>query len=78
MYDRCFFSCGGIGDHSVRRTICSSVSASTDGLQPNHLLGIGDPKSIDLCLPMGFDTFDSAFPTRAARHGTIFTRYSKG
>jgi hypothetical protein len=44
-------------------------------LQPNHLLGIGDLESVELCLPMGFDTFDSAFPTRAARHGTVFTQY---
>lgn len=39
--------------------------------RPNHLLGIGDLTSIDACIPLGVDTFDSAFPTRAARHGSI-------
>ena len=25
-------------------------------------------------VPLGIDTFDSCFPTRVARHGTLFTR----
>jgi len=41
--------------------------------KPNHLLGIGDLPSIDFCIPLGIDTFDSSYPTRAARHGTVFT-----
>jgi queuine tRNA-ribosyltransferase len=36
---------------------------------PTHLLGIGDLESIKRCLPLGIDTFDSSYPTRAARHG---------
>ena len=36
--------------------------------KPNHLLGIGDLESIDNCIPLGIDTFDSSYPTRAARH----------
>lgn len=40
---------------------------------PNHLLGIGDLASIDACVPLGIDTFDSSYPTRAARHGIVFT-----
>jgi queuine tRNA-ribosyltransferase len=42
--------------------------------KPNHLLGIGDLESIDLCVPLGIDTFDSSYPTRAARHGVLLTR----
>ena len=41
--------------------------------KPNHLLGIGDLESIDLCVPLGIDTFDSSYPTRAARHGVLLT-----
>lgn len=40
---------------------------------PNHLLGIGDLTSIDRSIPLGIDTFDSSYPTRAARHGILFT-----
>jgi queuine tRNA-ribosyltransferase len=40
----------------------------------NHLLGIGDLPSIKECIPLGIDTFDSSHPTKAARHGLIFTK----
>lgn len=43
---------------------------------PNHLLGIGDLPSIERSIPLGIDTFDSSYPTRAARHGVLLT--SKG
>ena len=42
--------------------------------KPNHLLGIGDLPSLEQCIPYGIDTFDSSYPTRAARHGVVFTR----
>lgn len=41
--------------------------------KPNHLLGIGDLPSIDRSIPLGIDTFDSSYPTRAARHGILLT-----
>jgi queuine tRNA-ribosyltransferase len=41
--------------------------------KPNHLLGIGDLESIEPCVSLGIDTFDSSHPTRCARHGLLFT-----
>lgn len=41
---------------------------------PNHLLGIGDLESLHQCIPLGIDTFDSSYPTRAARHGLLLTK----
>lgn len=41
--------------------------------KPNHLLGIGDLASIERCIPLGIDTFDSSYPTRSARHGVLLT-----
>lgn len=41
--------------------------------KPNHLLGIGDLKSMTECVKLGIDTFDSSHPTRCARHGLAFT-----
>ena len=41
--------------------------------KPNHLLGIGDLPSIERIVPLGIDTFDSSHPTKAARHGLLFT-----
>ena len=40
---------------------------------PNHLLGIADLESLEACVPLGIDTFDSSYPTKAARHGTLLT-----
>jgi queuine tRNA-ribosyltransferase len=42
--------------------------------KPNHLLGIADLPSLASLIPLGMDTFDSSYPTRAARHGLFFTR----
>lgn len=41
--------------------------------RPNHLLGIADLASIEASIPLGIDTFDSAHPTKCARHGLLFT-----
>jgi queuine tRNA-ribosyltransferase len=40
---------------------------------PVHLLGIGDLSSLEALIPLGIDTFDSSYPTKAARHGTLLT-----
>ena len=42
--------------------------------KPNHLLGIGDLESLSRSIPLGIDTFDSSYPTKAARHGVAFTK----
>jgi len=42
--------------------------------KPNHLLGIGDLPSIHEIIPQGIDTFDCSHPTKAARHGLLFTK----
>lgn len=42
--------------------------------RPNHLLGIADIDSISGAVPFGVDTFDSCFPTRLGRHGTLLTK----
>lgn len=41
--------------------------------KPIHLLGIGDLPSLEKAIPLGIDTFDSSFPTKAARHGLLMT-----
>ncbi len=41
--------------------------------KPTHLLGIGDTQSLEQCIGLGLDTFDSSYPTKCARHGLLFT-----
>jgi len=45
--------------------------------KPNHLLGIGDLESLEKCIPLGIDTFDSSYPTKAARHGVALTKHGR-
>lgn len=42
--------------------------------RPNHLLGIADLESLEGSVPLGIDTFDSSYPTKVARHGTLLTK----
>jgi queuine tRNA-ribosyltransferase len=44
---------------------------------PNHLLGIGDLESLKLSVPIGIDTFDSSYPTKAARHKLLLSKNEK-
>lgn len=41
--------------------------------KPRYLMGVGTPKDLFTCILRGVDMFDSVFPTRIARNGTVFT-----
>jgi queuine tRNA-ribosyltransferase len=38
-----------------------------------YVMGIGRPQDVLVAVAAGFDMFDSVFPTRNGRHGTVFT-----
>lgn len=66
---------GSVGKN--REEMCEVVKFTVPHLppeKPNHLLGIGDLPSLARTIPMGVDTFDSSYPTKAARHGLLFTK----
>ena len=44
-----------------------------DPCKPRHLLGIADPLGMEYAVLSGIDTFDSAYPTKIARHGSLLT-----
>jgi queuine tRNA-ribosyltransferase len=50
-------------------TMLEYTIPALDPSRPRHLLGIGDLPSLEMAIPLGLDTFDSAYPTKAARHG---------
>jgi len=45
--------------------------------KPRYFMGLGSPVDILECIDRGVDIFDSAYPTRNARHGTLFTSHGK-
>ncbi len=42
--------------------------------KPRYLMGVGSPKELLESVSQGIDIFDSAFPTRTARHGLGFSK----
>jgi queuine tRNA-ribosyltransferase len=44
---------------------------------PVHALGVGHPHHVVTCWRLGYEMFDSALPTRDARHGRLFAFTSK-
>lgn len=69
---------GSVG--KTKKEMKEMLAMTTDCLPkelPIHLLGIGDLESLALCVPEGIDTFDSSYPTKAARHGMILTPKEK-
>jgi queuine tRNA-ribosyltransferase len=44
---------------------------------PMHALGVGHPVNVAACAAMGYALFDSAMPTRDARHGRLY-RWAPG
>lgn len=65
---------GSLGqNHAQMFEMLSYVLPALPPEKPNHLLGIGDLKSLHQIISLGVDTFDSAYPTKCARHGLLFT-----
>ncbi|EGG22762.1 methionyl-tRNA synthetase beta subunit [Cavenderia fasciculata] len=68
---------GSIGkDRDEMNDLLSFLMPLVPRNKPNHLLGIGDLESIIRSVPLGIDTFDSSYPTRSARHGSILLAQS--
>jgi queuine tRNA-ribosyltransferase len=45
---------------------------------PMHALGVGHPRNVQVCHALGYDLFDSAMPTRDARHGRLYCLTNPG
>ncbi len=43
---------------------------------PRYVMGVGSPEDLLKCISLGIDIFDSVFPTRNARHESVFTKNS--
>ncbi|MDA9832492.1 tRNA guanosine(34) transglycosylase Tgt [Gammaproteobacteria bacterium] len=64
---------GSLGkNHDELQGVLRSTLPYLPPEQPRHLLGLGDIRSIDMGVGFGMDTFDSAYPTRSARHGVLY------
>ncbi|MBU1704113.1 MAG: tRNA guanosine(34) transglycosylase Tgt, partial [Nanoarchaeota archaeon] len=68
---------GGLAIGEPKEKMFDMIKLSTENCskdKPHYAMGIGAPDDLLRCISLGVDTFDSVFPTRNARHGSIFTR----
>lgn len=74
------YAIGGLSVGEHRDTTREIVTATLPHLpadKPRYLMGVGTPDEIAEYARMGVDMMDCVLPTRAARHGLLFTSEGK-
>jgi queuine tRNA-ribosyltransferase len=67
---------GGLAIGEKQKDMLNMIESATSKIPKNkirYLMGVGNPLDIIEAVERGIDAFDSIYPTRNARHGTIFT-----
>ncbi len=70
------YALGGLSVGEPRELTREIVESTLEHLpadKPRYLMGVGTPEEIALYARMGVDMMDCVLPTRAARHGLLFT-----
>jgi queuine tRNA-ribosyltransferase len=74
------YAIGGLSVGEPRTLTREIVEATVEHLpadKPRYLMGVGTPEEISACASLGIDMMDCVLPTRAARHGLLFTSEGK-
>ena len=74
------YAIGGLSVGERREVTREIVESTLEHLpkdKPRYLMGVGTPEEIALYARMGVDMMDCVLPTRAARHGLLFTSEGK-
>jgi queuine tRNA-ribosyltransferase len=74
------YAIGGLSVGEPRNLTYEMVQAAVPHLpanKPRYLMGVGTPEEIIEYVGMGIDMMDCVLPTRAARHGLLFTSQGK-
>ncbi len=53
--------------------VLARVAPHMPGDRPRYLMGVGSPDAVIEAVRRGIDMFDSVYPTRMGRHGTVMT-----
>jgi len=72
------YSIGGLAVGEPQETMFRVLSEITPELpadKPRYLMGVGKPDDILGGIERGVDMFDCVHPTRAGRHGHVYTRF---
>jgi queuine tRNA-ribosyltransferase len=74
------YAIGGLSvgePRELTRDIVESTLEHLPSNQPRYLMGVGTPEEIAQYAQLGVDMMDCVLPTRAARHGLLFTSEGK-
>jgi len=74
------YAIGGLSVGEPREETWEMVNATIPLLpkdKPRYVMGVGTPEEIVQYVAMGVDMMDCVMPTRAARHGLLFTSEGK-
>ena len=74
------YAIGGLSVGEPRHITREVVEATLEHLpkdKPRYLMGVGTPEEIAEYAQLGLDMMDCVLPTRAARHGLLFTSQGK-
>ena len=74
------YAIGGLSVGEPRELTREIVASTLEHLpkdKPRYLMGVGTPEEIAEYAQMGVDMMDCVLPTRAARHGLLFTSLGK-
>ena len=70
------YGIGGLSVGEPRAEMLAALAATVPHLpadRPRYLMGVGDPVGMLESVALGVDQFDCVAPTRAARHGSLWT-----
>ncbi len=66
----------GIGESEERMlSVLKKIAPCLPPDSPRYLMGIGSPVQMLEAVALGFDCFDSCYPTRMGRHGMAMTKH---
>ena len=74
------YAIGGLAvgePQSVMLKTIEEVAPHLPDNKPRYLMGVGTPDDLLQSLRRGVDMFDCVMPTRAGRHGLVFTRHGR-
>ena len=74
------YSIGGLAVGEPQEVMLKVLDYTAEALpetKPRYLMGVGTPDDMLESIARGVDMFDCVMPTRAGRHGQLFTRFGK-
>jgi queuine tRNA-ribosyltransferase len=74
------YAIGGLAvgePQAVMLAMIETVAPHMPADKPRYLMGVGTPDDLLQSAARGVDMFDCVMPTRAGRHGMVFTRFGR-